>query len=206
MGKNKSALLSAKNSLIIAAIIMAVTASFFTFNYVKTRKKMDDFNAALGKDEKPGFSQVVETLVNDNKFGTVEENVRYESLAPNKDIIEIKEKMFASQVNDVYLNTKDYLGKTIKLEGIFKKEQGYDRAYCFVVRYGPGGCCGMDANVGFEVSWAKENEKPYPVDDSWVEAKGVLRSYEEDGFFQYLYLDLSSLKTLSRRGAETVRQ
>jgi uncharacterized membrane protein YcgQ (UPF0703/DUF1980 family) len=123
----------------------------------------------------------------------------------NTDIVEIGEKMFIAQVNDIYLNADDYLGKKIKLEGIFKQSTG-EEPYCFVIRYGPGGCCGMDANVGFEVAWAKENAKPYPVVDSWVEATGVLKTYEEDGYANYLYLDLSSLNVLSRRGAETVKQ
>jgi uncharacterized membrane protein YcgQ (UPF0703/DUF1980 family) len=121
------------------------------------------------------------------------------------EVVKIKEKMFISQVNDVYLNAQDYLGKTIKLEGIFKEEQGYDKSYCFVLRYGPG-CCGSDGNVGFEVAWDNEKTKPYPNDNSWVEATGVLKTYEEDGFMQYLYLDLASLNVLSRRGAETVMQ
>jgi uncharacterized membrane protein YcgQ (UPF0703/DUF1980 family) len=121
------------------------------------------------------------------------------------DTVEIGEKMFISQVNDIYLNAEDYLGKTVKLEGIFKQEQGYEKSYCFVLRYGPG-CCGTDGNVGFEVAWANEDAQSYPAIDSWVEATGVLKTYEEDGYAQYLYLDLSSLDVLSRRGAETVSQ
>ena len=113
--------------------------------------------------------------------------------------------MFVSQVNDVYLNADDYLGKTIKLEGIFKQDQGYEKLYCFVLRYGPG-CCGADGNVGFEVAWANEQARPYPAADSCVEAAGVLKTYEEDGYDQFLYLDLSSLNVLSKRGAETVIQ
>jgi len=121
------------------------------------------------------------------------------------DTVEIKEKMFISQINDIYLNTEDYLGKTIRLEGLFKKEQGYDKTYCFVIRYGPG-CCGFDGNAGFEVAWADGKAKPYPSVDSWVEATGVLKTYEEDGFTQYLYLDLASLYVLNKRGAAFVLQ
>ena len=121
------------------------------------------------------------------------------------DTVEIKEKMFISQINDIYLNTEDYLGKTIRLEGLFKEEEGYDKTYCFVIRYGPG-CCGFDGNAGFEVAWADGKAKPYPAVDSWVEATGVLKAYEEDGFMQYLYLDLASLHVLNKRGAEFVLQ
>jgi len=83
-------------------------------------------------------------------------------------------------------------------------EQGYDKSYCFVLRYGPG-CCGYDGNVGFEVAWDNEKEKPYPGEDSWVEATGELKTYEED-FMEYLYLDLVSLNILDKRGQETVMQ
>jgi hypothetical protein len=125
----------------------------------------------------------------------------------SKDIVEIKEKMFIAQTNDVYLNSEDYIGKTIKLEGLFKTELPYeDRApYCFVLRYGPG-CCGYDGNAGFEVAWdGAEAEAAYPAEDEWVEAQGVLKTYLEDGY-PYLYLALSSLRVLDERGAEFVTQ
>ncbi|GHV19949.1 hypothetical protein FACS189494_02740 [Spirochaetia bacterium] len=128
--------------------------------------------------------------------------------APGERIIEIKEKMFLAQVNDVYLNQEDYLGKTIKLEGLFKSEQYRENAppYCFVLRYGPG-CCGSDGNAGFEVAWNKQTaaDKTYPNGDDWVLAAGVLKTYEEDGY-PYLYLALSQLNVLDKRGAEYVTQ
>jgi len=128
------------------------------------------------------------------------------SNASNDNIIEIKEKMFISQVQDVYNNAEDYLGKTIKLEGVFKNEKSYDGdQYCFVVRYGPG-CCGNDGIIGFEIKWDENNAKPYPKNDSWVESTGVLKQYEMDGYPDYLYLDLISLNVLNKRGAETVVQ
>jgi len=125
--------------------------------------------------------------------------------ADPKDAVEIGEKMFLTQVNDIYLNADDYLGKTIKLEGIFKQDEGFDKTYCFVIRYGPG-CCGYDGTAGFEVAWTADKIKKYPVVDSWVEAIGVLKYYQEDPSMKYLYLDLTSLTTLSKRGVETVLQ
>jgi len=201
MRKNKSA----RSSLIIAVVMLAITASLFTFVYLRAKQKIENFNAVLEKDEKTDFPQVMQTILNDQEPGTPEEKVRYASAVSAKGVVEIKEKMFLAQVNDVYLNPEDYLGKTIKLEGIFKEEQGHEKSYCFVIRYGPG-CCGNDGNAGFEVAWTKEDERPYPAVDSWVEATGELKSYEEDGYSRYLYLDLSSLNVLSSRGAEMVLQ
>ncbi|MDR0813427.1 MAG: hypothetical protein LBO63_05425 [Oscillospiraceae bacterium] len=119
--------------------------------------------------------------------------------------IEIKEKVFVSQTNDIYTNPEDYLGKKIKLEGIFtvydsvSANPEYDKYRC-VIRYGPG-CCGYDANCGFEVVWDRE----YPQDNDWVEAVGVLEEYD-DGGYMYLRLALSSLTVKEKRGKETVTQ
>jgi zinc transport system permease protein len=130
--------------------------------------------------------------------------------AGSSEVIEIKEKMFIAQTNDVYLNAEDYLGKTIRLEGLFKSEQYYTdngasgNVYCFVLRYGPG-CCGNDGNAGFEVAWDDHGGLTYPQQDDWVEAVGTLKTYTEDDY-PYLYIALSSLRVLDERGAEFVTQ
>ena len=122
----------------------------------------------------------------------------------------IREKMFIAQVNDVYINRNDYMGKTIKLEGIFLYGEAGGREYCYVIRNGPG-CCGDDGQVGFEVSWLppdevlETNRSAYPNRNDWVEAQGELKRYEEFGQ-GFLYLALSDLKVLDKRGAEFVIQ
>lgn len=133
------------------------------------------------------------------------------STTNNDGIVEIREKMFIGQVNDVYINEKDYLGKTIKLEGLFMNEQGYDESdseyYSLyaVYRYGPGGCCGYDGIVGFEVRWPEGKEDYYPENDSWVEATGIINKYDYNNI-QVVYLDLISLNVLNKRGKEYVTQ
>jgi zinc transport system permease protein len=126
--------------------------------------------------------------------------------AAGEGVIEIKEKMFIAQTNDVYLNPQDYLGKTITLEGLFKmaKPEGREAPYCFVLRYGPG-CCGSDGNAGFEVAWDSDGAAFYPREDDWVEASGTLKTYIEDEF-PYIYISLSRMKVLDTRGAEYVSQ
>jgi len=124
--------------------------------------------------------------------------------------LEIKEKMFIAQVNDVYLNSDDYLGKTIRLEGLFRYDQADDRTYYFVIRNGPG-CCGSDGMVGFEVSWIVPGQpslgmmKSYPKLDDWVVAQGVLKEYDEFGY-PFLYLALSDLNVLDKPGEAFVVQ
>ena len=119
--------------------------------------------------------------------------------AENTKIIEIKEKMFIAQTNDIYLNADEYLGRTIKYEGIFDFYDMPDgEKLCYVIRYGPG-CCPADSNAGFEVVW----DKGYPNNKEWVEVTGVLEEYYNNGY-EYLRLALKSLKVLNVRGAETV--
>lgn len=59
------------------------------------------------------------------------------------------------------------MGKAIQYEGIFSIYEDPDSGdqFYFVIRYGPG-CCGVDANAGFEVVWGKD----YPQSNGWVEA------------------------------------
>lgn len=129
-----------------------------------------------------------------------------ESLAPETlsgdvdDVIEITENLFIAQTNDIYINTEDYLGKTIQYEGIFMSDYWEETGttYFYVIRYGPG-CCGYDSNAGFEVAWDGE----YPEENDWVEAIGVLEMYEENGY-EYLRLQLTSLTVLDERGEEYV--
>lgn len=123
----------------------------------------------------------------------------------NAGLVEIKEKMFIAQVNDVYLNPDDYVGKTIRLQGLFMTQDNGSSMppYHFVIRYGPG-CCGNDGNAGFEVLWENKGVT-YPQDEEWVEAVGTFGAYEEDGY-PYYCISLSSLKVLDERGAEYVSQ
>jgi len=65
-------------------------------------------------------------------------------------VFEIREKMFIAQCNDIYLNLKDFEGRTVKIEGFcdtdIDPETG--KTYYGVIRKGPG-CCGND---GVQVS------------------------------------------------------
>ncbi|MCL2043725.1 MAG: hypothetical protein FWG89_06265 [Treponema sp.] len=126
---------------------------------------------------------------------------RAENEGSQNRVIEITERMFIGQVNNIYINRADYLGKTIKIEGIFIQSEHEGNLLNFVGRNGPN-CCGDDGFIGFEVSWDR-NREHYPEHDSWVEASGILK---EDYQNNYIYLELISLTVLERRGREQVFQ
>lgn len=118
------------------------------------------------------------------------------------DIIQIGEKMFVGQINDIYANPDEYLGKTIRYEGfymVFDNGETGSR-YDYVLRNGPG-CCGNDSQVGFEINW----DGAAPDIDAWVEVTGEMSSYEEDGW-PYLCVNATELKVLPYRGNDTVTQ
>jgi uncharacterized membrane protein YcgQ (UPF0703/DUF1980 family) len=197
-----------KKNLLIGVCFFVVTLAFFAFQLWNSKMRLEEFNAVLGRNESIGLSQVIQTAFNDNKIGSFEENVRFTNANFKTGVIEIKEKMFIAQTNDIYLNSEDYLGKTIKLEGLFKIEDfsPQESPFYYVLRYGPG-CCGYDGSAGFEVIWDnKDTLKPsYPKEDDWVEAIGTLKTYEENRN-QCLYIALSQITVLEKRGEEFVKQ
>ena len=119
-----------------------------------------------------------------------------------REIIDIREKMFMTQVNDIYTNANNYAGKGVRFEGVYNEDlYGVGETFHSVTRSTPG-CCGDDgARIGFEVVW----DQPFPQPGSWAEAAGVLEQYEEDGEMR-LRVQLVSLQVLDVRGAELVTQ
>ena len=54
------------------------------------------------------------------------------------DIIEITDNYFIEQTNDIFLNLKDYVGKTVKMQGLVYAYAGEDgNTYYAVVRNTP---------------------------------------------------------------------
>ena len=126
-------------------------------------------------------------------------------------IIEIKENMFITQIDEINLNYKDYLGKTIKLEGFFRHNFWEEHNWFFVVRNVPD-CCGDGGVTGFEVTWDPDFQGTnhdvdlslFPERDAWVEAIGELGHYEFFG--NKLFLVLSELNVLETRGMDFVHR
>ena len=118
--------------------------------------------------------------------------------ASEEEIFEIRERMFIQQSYDIYFNTDEYLGKTVRLEGIYSEfPGGGDREpQPYVYRNAPG-CCGDDGMVGFIVLL---DECPAPESNAWVEATGKIEITGEGE----VVLRLSSLKVMEQRGKEFV--
>ncbi|OJU09151.1 MAG: hypothetical protein BGN88_08335 [Clostridiales bacterium 43-6] len=121
--------------------------------------------------------------------------------ADSKGIIEIKEKMFIAQCNDIYMNPGEYKGKTVKLEGFCDRYTDPDtkKTGYYVIRNGPG-CCGNDGVAGFEFTFAGT----YPEKDEWLEVIGTIELITVDDYTTVL-IKADSVKVLTKRGAEFVQ-
>jgi len=120
-------------------------------------------------------------------------------------VVQIRERMFATQILHVYQNAPDFIGKTISYEGAFMR-QGEELSpdvvlpANFVIRYLSDECC-SGGIIGFEVKMPQGGATLFPAHNSWVEAVGVLSV----GADSALYLQLTSLAVLDKRGEEIVR-
>lgn len=112
------------------------------------------------------------------------------------DLIEIRERMFVEQVNDVYLNPGDYLNKLIKYQGFYYIHEEFGEEFHYIARNGPG-CCANDTLVGFEVPL----DDRLPEEDDWVEVVGKVQLLEDEGLLVFQIRDIT---VLEERGQDTV--
>jgi uncharacterized membrane protein YcgQ (UPF0703/DUF1980 family) len=122
---------------------------------------------------------------------------------PSADVVEIKEKMFIAQCNDIYLNPADYIGKTVRIEGLYDEytdESGNTNRG--VIRNGPG-CCGNDGVAGFEFMC---ESVPACKQNDWVSVEGVIRPYTYDDGYETVIIGAASVAVKTERGAEFVTQ
>lgn len=118
------------------------------------------------------------------------------------DILEIGERMFITQINDIFYNFDEYKDKTIIVEGMFTMFYSYDgtKKAPGVYRNGPG-CCQNDGWAGFLLKYDGE----LPEGNEWIKVKGTPEIVKE-GNYLCLYLNVISLEVRDERGAEFVCQ
>lgn len=93
-----------------------------------------------------------------------------QSKKSDADIV-ISDNSFIQETNDIYLNTDDYVDKSVNMEGyiyVYSDDNGVDR-YA-VVRNTPG-CCGSDGLAGLDIY----SDFGYPEAGAWVEITGAIK-------------------------------
>ncbi len=117
-------------------------------------------------------------------------------------VLEISEKMFLTQITDIYLNFDEYRDLTIVVEGmytLFMNQEGVADTPV-VYRRGPG-CCGNDGWGGFLLHYDGE----YPEDNAWIRVTGTPELVERE-YWSDLYLNVTEMEVLETRGEEFVMQ
>lgn len=132
-----------------------------------------------------------------NALSGVTDNNDIADVKKDSNIVEIKEKMFITQINDIYQNPNDYKGKVIKLEGMYDYYQDEEtgKEYHGIIRNGPG-CCGNDGVAGFHFTYNGDK----PKQNDWIAVEGTVVSEGENN----VTLALSKLTVKTKRGAEYV--
>jgi len=119
----------------------------------------------------------------------------------DENILFIEDRFFVVQNQQIFMNPNNYIGRTIRYEGMFwGLPWGTDGEDVYVVFRFAGGCCGNDGIVGFELDLGDTE----PLEnDSWVEVTGVLEMMEY-GDGEFLWLTDVVLIEMEERGAESV--
>lgn len=117
------------------------------------------------------------------------------------DVVEIGERFFVEQMEDIVLNSSRYVGRTIRYEGLFRTFHWppTGETFYYVIRYTMG-CCGEEPR-GFELN--PDGITPFP-ENAWVEVIGVLERLTDGDRSGTLMLRIISLTELEARGAEFV--
>ena len=142
-----------------------------------------------------------ETTIESNTQGASEADDQQNKEVVNKEVFNIEEKLFLSQMTDIYTNSQDYIGRIISLEGYMFMDSPEADVVGGVVRNTPG-CCGDDGMTGFLYTWSGAK----PKENEWIRVTGVLTERESDDASPYFVLEASEVKVLEVRGEEFVTQ
>lgn len=151
------------------------------------------------------FSNDDKSEIKDNEeISSVEES--------NKDIMEVDERIFITEVSYIKNHPDEYLGKKIKLQGYYYLDRENEEVINCVVRNAEN-YSGQNGIVGFEFTYDGE----LPKENDWIEVVGVLEecdsghleeesnTNDEDGHnYVHVRLKLESIKVMDTRGQDTV--
>ena len=154
-----------KNKRIIMIIILIIFIVSIVGIVLWANKKKDTSQSNIASTQTD--NQSTDYSIDENAV------IRKISEVPQLDLnnmVEIKDNFFIEQINDIYVNPDDYMGKTIKIEGLVYSYQEAKGDICFAVIRNTPGCCGNDGIAGIDIRYSQD----YPEDNIWVEVLGVV--------------------------------
>ncbi len=104
------------------------------------------------------------------------------------DLTQLNKNMLYSQLYNIMMNPLDYLGKSIRIEGLYISDLATDtgKSYHFVVITDEAACCqqGMEFKIDEGLN--------YPEPNTSIVIEGIFASYMEEGQ-QWYYLQVSNI-------------
>ena len=174
-----------KRKLILISLVSGITISILAgCNAIKDKVNLENQNV-LETNEDLKHDDVKQENTEDTQLkkedNTLEETSKVEVKSSNERIdinnidITIKDDTFITQMDEVYINIYDYIGKTMKVEGIVKNVSG--KMFTVVRLYDmQHGDHSHEVTVGVDAEYDGE----VPAEDSWVEIIGVIDKQVKD--------------------------
>ncbi len=123
-----------------------------------------------------------------------------DSASASGDVVEIGEKLFIQQCNDLYANPDDYEDKLVKIEGLCDVWEQDGETHYAVYRRTPG-CCGDDGVMGFYLYYEGETE---PQMGDWIAVTAKVKAGKDASGYTTVELVASEVTVTEERGAEFV--
>ncbi len=115
-------------------------------------------------------------------------------------VVEIGEKLFIQQCNDLYANPGDYEDKLVRIEGLCDVWEQDGETHYAVYRRTPG-CCGDDGVMGFYIDYDGEAR---PQLGDWIAVTAKVKSGKDESGYTTVELVASEVTVTEERGAEYV--
>ena len=116
----------------------------------------------------------------------------------------VKDEYFDTTINDLWLNSEEYQGETIEIEGMYL----LNGSYTFVGRYSTSSVC-PNCPAGYSVMEFQLDgsiDKILKNEDDWIKVVGTLEKGKDEGSYgmEYLYLKVVSIEIMNEAGNKTV--
>jgi hypothetical protein len=112
------------------------------------------------------------------------------------DLTKLSSTMVFSEVYNMMISPEEYVGKTMKAEGIFRVYQDSKNKNFYALLIADATSC---CQQGLELIWNRDHTYPedYPEEESMIEITGMFQSYAEEDNTYYCVL-VNDVKELSQ--------
>lgn len=114
--------------------------------------------------------------------------------------IVVGDNLYATQINDWYMNFEQYEGKVVEIEGYYINDFA---PYDFIGRYGPSCPYCQGGYVSFEFL-TNEDLSGYKSGEDWIKVIGILREGNDKELGPFYYIEVLQLEKMSKVGKDTV--